>query len=707
MIKSALPILLLFSSVALPLHAMNQAPDSLSTAGHPSTSPLQASSPDSIPDQTLNEVVVKGEKSQIKSRDGSMIVDLPSIVKDKPVSNILEALTYLPGVTSDGGMLSLAGAGTVSIILNGEPTDMPIETLCQLLYSMPIDKLKNVEIMYAAPAKYHVKGAVINVILKTPTPLDGLQGQLRAGYEQTHRPTYGAGAAATYAIKKWTFDMNYSLRDGRGKDREVTRSNHLVDGTRHLIEEDNSRISRKLSNLIYASAAYSFSKKSNLKLTYNGQFTSRSKNLSHTTGTLGQSLNTSTYQSPISFHYAAIRYTTPFGLAAGGEFSHYSERRHQYLQSLSPDAPVMDASNRQRVSRTHVYADMTHQINGLSINYGSEYTTASDHSRQSFLLPENPGFNSTLNEKTVQVYAGMQGSFPFGLSLAASLAGEYYHNASVHNWDFVPQLGATYYRTPTSIFQLSFFSERVYPSYWELHGATGYLNPYSIVVGNPNLLPTLKYSGQFSYIFRQKYVATLYVKYNDRASVQLPYQSPTELQLIYQTVNMDYARTVGLHLHIPLELKSVLNSTITANLFNQRAKADHFHDISFDNSRWTFYGELNNTLRFTPTSPIAISLDISCITPSIQGIADLTGLWRMDAGIKWSFARKRCCELNLKCNDIFNTWSPTLSIDTRGQDYRMKVIDMTRSLNLTLVYRFNGFKPHETDIDTSRFGTGK
>lgn len=32
---------------------------------------------------------------------------------------------------------------------------------------------------------------------------------------------------------------------------------------------------------------------------------------------------------------------------------------------------------------------------------------------------------------------------------------------------------------------------------------------------------------------------------------------------------------------------------------------------------------------------------------------------------------------------------------------------MTRNLKLTFIWRFNGFKPEDTDIDTSRFGTGK
>lgn len=161
----------------------------------------QTINPDTIKAQELNEVVVKGEKPQIKGKDGIMIVDLPTIVKDKPVNNILEALGYLPGVVNNNGMIGLAGANNVTIILNGELTNMPLQNLYQVLYTTPIDRMKTVEVMYTAPAKYHVNGAVINVVLKTPTPLDGLQGQVRAGYNQKHNSSYGGGLAATYAIK--------------------------------------------------------------------------------------------------------------------------------------------------------------------------------------------------------------------------------------------------------------------------------------------------------------------------------------------------------------------------------------------------------------------------------------------------------------------------------------------------------------------------
>ncbi|WP_290394853.1 hypothetical protein, partial [uncultured Duncaniella sp.] len=70
----------------------------------------QTEATDTISTRQLDEVVVKGEKPPVRGEDGIMVVDLPGIVKDKPVNNILEALGYLPGVTNSNGMIGLSGA---------------------------------------------------------------------------------------------------------------------------------------------------------------------------------------------------------------------------------------------------------------------------------------------------------------------------------------------------------------------------------------------------------------------------------------------------------------------------------------------------------------------------------------------------------------------------------------------------------------------
>ncbi len=657
---------------------------------------------DSISGRQLNEVVVNGEKPQIKGQDGIMAVDLPNIVRDKPVSNILEALGYLPGVVNNNGMIGLAGASDVTIILNGELTNMPLQNLYQLLYSTPIDRLKTVEIMYAAPAKYHVSGAVINVVLKTPTPLDGLQGQVRAGYNQSHYGSYGGGLAATYALKDWTFDLNFGLSRSKAWNHEETFSNHLFDGQRAMIKDDMRRISRSWSNTIYAAATYK-----TLRLTYNGQITSSAKGCSLSHGTLGSFTNNYAYRGPINYHNIAMRYSAPFGLTVGGDYAYYGEKRDQ---SLFQGADyLLGELNKQDINRWHIYLDQQHQLGKWQLNYGVEYQRSDDNSSQvAYPTDDSMGFYGTTSEDVADAYIGLQRSFDWGMSLNVSAKGEYYHNTYQHNWNFIPQLGATYCKTPISIFQLTVSTLRVYPSYWELRNGTSHINPYSKVLGNPALQPYLNYAGQLSYIFKQKYVATLYVQYSDKATVQLPYQSPQELSLIYQTINMNYKRSVGLNLNAPFSVGNLWNATATANIFSQREKADRFHDISFDNKKWIFYLALNNSLKFSQNCPISLSIDFAYISPSIQGLADLSNIWKVDAGVKWQFGNKRCCELDLQANDIFNRWSPTMTINHAGQDYRMKVRDMTRNLKMTFIWRFNGFKPnHGPSTDTSRFGTGK
>lgn len=659
----------------------------------------QIEHPDSVPGQELDEVVVSGDKPQVTGRDGILVVDLPAIVKDKPVTNILEALAYVPGVVSNDGQISLNGTTGVTIILNGELTNMPLENLYQLLYSTPVDRLKSVEVMYSAPAKYHVSGAVLNVVLKTPRPIDGLMGQAQIGYDQAHYASYRGGVAATYALKDWTFDFNWSLSRSKTWGRQETYSNHSVKGDRIMIEDDMRQTGRRLTNLFNASVAYK-----TLKLTYNGQINGDSDNKSLSKGTFGNYVNRYSFISPPSYNNVALRYTSPFGLTVGGDYTVYSEHREQTL--MKENTELLNAINRQTINRYHAYIDFQHRVGKIMVNYGAEYQHSDDHSRQSYTYPQMEGFNDVLREDMADLYVGLEASFNWGLSFNASAKAEYFHNDYQHNWNFVPQLGATYYKTPKSIFQLNFTSQRVYPQYWELHGGTSYVNEYSMIKGNPELQPYLNYGGQLSYILDQKYVATLYYLFSDKYSVQLPYQLPDELHLLFQTVNLDFSRTFGLQLTAPFNIKNVWNIAATANVFHSQEKASAFHDVRFDNRRWTFYGELNNTLKFTPTSPVSLTVDFVYLTGTIQGPGRFNSFGRIDAGAKWQFGKNRCCEIALKCTDILNTWTPTLTINDAGQDYKMTAHEMMRNLKMSFIWRFNGFKPKAATIDTSRFGTG-
>ena len=255
--------------------------------------------------------------------------------------------------------------------------------------------------------------------------------------------------------------------------------------------------------------------------------------------------------APISYNNIALRYTAPFGMTVGGDYTHYSENSSQ---SLFKDTDyLLGSENHQIINRWHMYLDQQHQLGKWQLNYGAEYQYSEDHSSQYYYPYDNPDFDDVLYEDVASLYVGTQRSFDWGLSFNISAKGEYYHNKYQHSWNFVPQLGATYYKTPKSIFQLNLSTQRTYPSFWALHSGTSHINDYSTVIGNPQLQPYIQYDAQFNYILRQKYVATLYFQYGDKATVQLPYQSPEALTLIYQTINMNFKRAVGLNLYAPSE----------------------------------------------------------------------------------------------------------------------------------------------------------
>ncbi|MDR2147704.1 MAG: carboxypeptidase-like regulatory domain-containing protein, partial [Tannerella sp.] len=129
-------------------------------------------------ENALGEVVVKGERPVVKLVDGRITYDMPLLLSGTAVSNAYESLLRLPGVREQNGVLVLAGAAGVTVIINGKATSMPAENLMAALKMYPADMVQSAEIMYSAPPQYHVRGAAINLILKGGDSENTLQGQL-------------------------------------------------------------------------------------------------------------------------------------------------------------------------------------------------------------------------------------------------------------------------------------------------------------------------------------------------------------------------------------------------------------------------------------------------------------------------------------------------------------------------------------------------
>lgn len=136
--------------------------------------------------QTLPEVMITGERPIVKAAQGKLVYDLPRLIQNLPVDNAYDAVKELPGVIEMNGGLQLAGQG-VTVILDGKVTTLSTEQLYSLLRSIPASRIEKAEVMYNAPARYQVRGALINITLKQSVGGPGSwQGELYAKYRQKH-----------------------------------------------------------------------------------------------------------------------------------------------------------------------------------------------------------------------------------------------------------------------------------------------------------------------------------------------------------------------------------------------------------------------------------------------------------------------------------------------------------------------------------------
>lgn len=664
----------------------------------------------------LDEVVIKGERPLVQIVNGLMTYDVGRLVENKIVNNAYESLLQLPGVIEQNEQLRLIGANNLTVIINGKPSTMTQEQLTQFLKNMPVSMLDKAELMYSAPPQYHVRGGVINLILRDITTSDKkyLQGQFNSTYAQKFYAKYGANASLFYTTPKFTADFMYSFNDGTSKSGENIYSYHLFQDQVHHIEQTDKRKIQHASHNFRLGTTYKPKENSAINLSYTSTVTPQKESHNVSDGTFSQSTTYKRQSSPVQMHNATLNYTTGFGLDAGVDYTLYSDHSVQDFQEKKPGKEQGFATEaNQDVNRFNAYLDQTHSLpNDWTLNYGAKFSFVDGHNLQKYVsetLPDlsNPNVDSRQREHTYNIYTGFTKSFANKLWLTASLSGEYYTFEDYEEWSIFPSFQVTYSYSSQKILQLSFSSDKAYPLYWAMSGTTNYLG-YSEIQGNPYLIPSKDYSSQLTYILKNKYIFSLFYSYRDKHFEQLPYQSSERLALIFQTVNLDYRRQTGINTVLPFNVIDFWQSRLTLSGFYSQDKSSYYHDLSFNNKRCGFYAALNNTIVIASKPTIKAEVEAACTDRNIQGPMNLGWMWYFNAGVKWTFANKKA-ELSLKGEDFFDTWSPDIRMNYAAQNFRMKVIPDSKTISLSFTYKFGGeiSQDNRKEVDTSRFGKGQ
>ena len=684
-------------------------------------------------DYQLAEITVKGERPQVKLEGGKLTYDVPQLMKDKTATNAFEIIKDLPGLIERNDNLELVGASRLNIILNGQLTTMSADQLIQLLKTMPASRVEKAEVMYNAPAKYNVKGALLNVVFsKNESETPSWQGETGVDYTQYRHAGGDAHVNLLYTNKGFSIDF---LLNGN-KRRDVMGEDMLA---RHTLNSGMTEISQHNRALVHVNRGtvrlgmdYTFANEDKLSLAYylkgdkvlsdRDAFTSyldlsKPENKSESTSLVRDDGHS-------AIHNIRLQYDGHAGISAGADFTRYHSPSVLDYQDTNGSRTDMINNTRQDVSRWSVFLNKTHSFaSGWGLNYGVHGGYASSKNYSEYLYDQGAGYemdeealeDNTQKEYIVDIFAEVSKSFGERFSATVGLKGEYFKSdyassrENMNLWNegaLFPTVSLSYTFSPRHILQFDISSDKTYPGYWQVSPQVTPLNSYSEVAGNPLLKPYRTYEGQMVYIFRQKYMLVAFCEYTPDYFAQLPYQSDTELKTVFRFENMDYSLEAGLAVIIPFNVGRFWNSRITLRGWRMQEKNDNFHGISYNREAYLGLAHMSNTFNLCDKPNLKMTIDGQYVTPgAIQGIYDLGSMYEISAGLKWTFLNDRA-SLTLKGDDIFASSIPrTIKINQGNQWSRMRKLNDERCLKLSFVWKFGGYKEREHDsIDTSRFG---
>ncbi len=661
--------------------------------------------------RNLPEVMIKGSRPIVKVERGLLLYNMPLLLKQLPADNAYEALTRIPGVSDATGNISFLG-NEVTLIVNGQATTLTQEQLTERLKAMPAAQLAKAEVMLSAPARYHVRGMAINIVTKDYAGTNQLSGQFIGGLVQTK---YAKGFGDLYLSMqrgKFGLDAQYKLVNGNSYGESSRIANHPLGNNRVYYNDETGQKSFGITHDYRLGMNYTFSKNHRLDIAYTGQWDKTNSN----SRTTGSSISGMHHDSHEYLHNVDVNYSLPFGLTLNGSYTYYRTPQQQALdgtmhtdESMPETERNLTSGSEQTINKWMFTADQTHSLTqGWGLSYGVKGQFTSNKSYQTTIdkdgsvLPDGTS-SVDLNERIWNIYAGFSKQINKAVSVEASVAAEQYHSPIWDKWRIYPTLNALWNVNDNHLLNLSFSSNSEFPSYWSTMSNVFYSSTYTEIHGNPDLKPFSYYNVNLMWQIKRRYTLMAFASLKPDYSVQLPYQTTERMAVIMKETNFDYSNSFGLQASAIFSVGKWLNGNVFAVGTYKHDKSSHFFDLPFNRKKLSVILGGTASVKLSSTQDLRLILNPFYQTKAIQGVYDISPVFRMDAKLQWS-SHDGKWGVRLNGSNIFNNKYDTRSVQG-NQDYRMKINYNWASVTFAVIYKFGGYKEKNIKkVDTSRMG---
>ena len=658
----------------------------------------------------LPEVMVKGSRPIVKAERGMLSYNMPLLLKQLPADNAYEALTRIPGVSDATGSISFSG-NEVTLIVNGQATTLTQEQLAERLKAMPAAQLAKAEVMLSAPARYHVRGMAINIVTKDYDGTNQLSGQIIGGMRQNKYANEFGNLYLSLQRGKFGLDAQYKYVNGNSYGESSRIANHPLGNNRVYYNDETGQKSFGITHDYRLGMNYAFGKNHRLDVAYTGQWNKTNSN-SRTTGSSISGMHRDSHEY---LHNVDVNYALPFGLTLSGSYTYYRTPQQQALdgtittENKNETERNLTSGSEQTINKWMFTADQTHSLaHGWGLSYGVKGQFTSNKSYQTTIDKDGtiqPNGTSSVdnNERIWNIYAGFSKQINKAISLEASVAAEQYHSPIWDKWRVYPTLNALWNVNDNHLLNLSFSSNSEFPSYWSTMSNVFYSSTYTEIHGNPDLKPFSYYNVNLMWQIKRRYTLMAFASLKPDYFVQLPYQTTDRMAVIMKETNFDYSNSYGLQASAIFSAGKWLNGNVFAVGTYKHDKSRNFFDLPFDRKKLSVILGGTASVKLCSTQDLRLILNPFIQSKAIQGVYDISPIFRMNAKLQWSSHDGRW-GLRLNGNNIFNNKYDTRSVQG-NQDYRMKINYSWASVTFAVIYKFGGYKEKNVKaVDTSRMG---
>ena len=674
----------------------------------------------------LKQVEVVGNVSPVSYQIDKKVVNIAQNITAAG-GTLAEALQTAPSIQTDvEGNITLRGSSNFTVLVDGRPSPVAGS---EALQQIPASLVQNVEIITNPSAKYEAEGSagIVNIIMKKQK-VQGSSGIFNAS-AGTH-DKYSANLSLTYKISKFSFTLGGDFTDN------MSPFKNLMDNTSTL-----SSSLTKYQNINGSGDLHRKGKGMNLAIDY----TIDDKNALTLTGSLGdrsfgRSLSSfyhDTYNNANDVYY--LDSATPTfkrdykslnldyqlkldtkgqKLTASAYFTGGPDNNLSTLKvdttdvnGISYNRNLLNQYSAQNSNETDLRIKADYELplgtkGKLSAGYQGRYMNSdgeyllqnngvediSQHDKLNFKDQIQAGYVTFLNTMPLFDYQlGLRTEYEDRM-LNQEIQNKIY---KVNRIDFFPSVHLTRQLPWKLQLQANYSRRTSRPQQWNMNPFVVHVDPQSIRMGNPGLLP--EFTNSYELNLEKKITDASFVsvegfmRQTDNLIQQIStFDQPSQITTSTFS-NIDHDRSLGAEFMANLELYKWFNLNTSLSVFNYHMFGTPIASVASSTNTWNLH--VNPTFHLSKKTSVQLMYMYNA--PSITAQGTRSGFYMSSLGIKQSLLNNKA-SLTLNVRNLLGSTTMTSTTQTANQYRYGSFKRESQVFMLTFSYRINNYRAKQS-----------